>query len=116
MQQPSEWQNLRPITLSKSPPVNSTLEVGSIVLVRYQPRPIDPAPFAIGQVLSIDTTLNTVKLWWMGNDHLNIFGAQRMGYYYKTTNKLYYSDTPRHSSHPRYTTTTTEQHIPTTDI
>jgi hypothetical protein len=112
MKHPDSWQNIASPRSHQKDPAQPPIQEGELVIVEYAKREVDTLPFALGQVLSIDNQNKTIRLWWLGNDHNNIFAAQRKGYYYKTTNRHYYSDSPRHPSHPRYTTVTTEQDIP----
>ena len=91
-------------------------EKGELVIVYYQQREVDQLPFALAEVRSVDLGTKSFTVWWYGNNSENIFAAQRKGYWQPSTNKHYFDDKPIHSSHPKYTSVTTETVLGVKDI
>jgi hypothetical protein len=85
-----------------------------MVALEVAPDLLEKMPFAMGEIISVEG--DQLVVWWYGNAHGNVLGAWRSGYFQPGDNRRYYSDKRLHSSHPRYTSVTSETQLSVSDV
>ena len=91
-----------------------TIQLGDMVALRVAIDPLEPIPFAVGEVIKLEN--DNLVVWWYGNAHCNVQGSWRPGYYQPADNRRYYSERRLRPDHPRYTSVTSETTLSLTNV